>query len=58
MHFFHLIQESTNILEQGYGPANIKSFDLVDEAQLTERGLTKDVDLLLSSGIFPGADQE
>jgi spermidine/putrescine transport system substrate-binding protein len=36
----------------GYGHANLKAFDLVDEKDLISRGLTKDPEDLLSSGIF------
>jgi hypothetical protein len=36
----------------GYGHANLKAFDLVDEKVLIRRGLTKDPDDLLGSGIF------
>ena len=40
------------ILEEGYGHANAKAFDQVDEAALAERGLSKDPEAVLSSGIF------
>ena len=41
-----------SILEEGYGCANLKSYELVDEAALAERGLSRDPDALLNSGIF------
>lgn len=37
---------------QGYGHSNAKTFELVDEAMLTERGLPKDPTALLSTGVF------
>ena len=41
--------------EFGYGSANRKAFDLVSEAVLAERGLTRNPDDLLKSGIFQRA---
>ena len=40
------------ILEEGYGHANLKAFDLVSEEDLAQRGLSKDAEALLNSGIF------
>ncbi|MDH3688098.1 MAG: extracellular solute-binding protein [Gammaproteobacteria bacterium] len=40
------------ITEFGYGHANIKAFDLVSEEELAERGLSRNPDEVLSSGIF------
>lgn len=40
------------IAEFGYGHANRKAFDLVDEATLAARGLTKNPEDRLGSGIF------
>ncbi len=40
------------ILEEGYGHANMKAFDLVSDEDLAQRGLTRDADALLNSGIF------
>lgn len=40
------------IMEFGYGHANLKAFDLVSDEDLAERGLTRNPDDLLSSGIF------
>ncbi len=40
------------ITEWGYGHANRKAFDLVDEATLADAGLTKDPEDRLNSGIF------
>lgn len=40
------------ILEFGYGHANQKSYDLVTDDQLAERGLSRNPDDLLSAGIF------
>ncbi len=36
----------------GYGHANAKAYDMVSEEQLAERGLSKNPDDLLSTGIF------
>lgn len=40
------------ITEFGYGHANQKAYDLVSEADLTARGLSRNPDELLNSGIF------
>ena len=40
------------IENMGYGHANLKAFDLVDEKDLISRGLTRDPEALLGSGIF------
>jgi spermidine/putrescine transport system substrate-binding protein len=40
------------ITEFGYGHANRKAFELVDEATLADRGLTKNPEDRLNSGIF------
>ena len=40
------------IVDFGYGHANLKAYDLVDEETLAARGLTKNPEDLLSSGIF------
>ena len=40
------------IMDEGYGHANARAFDLVSDEDLAERGLTKDPDKLLNSGIF------
>lgn len=40
------------IMDEGYGHANIRAFDLVSDEDLAERGLTKNPDELLNSGIF------
>ena len=40
------------ILEEGYGHANLKSFELVSDEDLESRGLSRDADALLNSGIF------
>ncbi len=40
------------IIDKGYGHANLKAFDLVEESVLAERGLSKDPSALLSQGIF------
>jgi len=40
------------IVEFGYGHANQKAFELVDEATLADRGLTKSPEDRLNSGIF------
>ena len=36
----------------GYGHSNIKAYDMVDEKNLTDVGLTKDVNAFLASGVF------
>ncbi len=41
-----------SIIEEGYGCANLKAYELVDEAVLAERGLSRDPDALLNAGIF------
>ena len=41
-----------HIMENGYGHANLKAYDLVDEADLLARGLARDPEKILSSGIF------
>ena len=41
-----------DIINNGYGHANAKAFDLVSEAELAARGLSKNPDDLLSTGIF------
>lgn len=40
------------IMDTGYGHANIKAYDLVTEADLAERGLSRNPEALLSTGIF------
>ena len=40
------------IMDEGYGHANIRAFDLVSDEDLAERGLSKNPDELLNSGIF------
>lgn len=40
------------IVAYGYGHANAKAYEMVSEEQLTERGLSKNPDELLSTGIF------
>jgi spermidine/putrescine transport system substrate-binding protein len=40
------------IVSYGYGHANAKAYDMVSEEQLAERGLSKNPDDLLSTGIF------
>lgn len=40
------------IVDFGYGHANRKSYGLVDEETLAARGLTRDPEDLLNSGIF------
>ena len=40
------------IMDEGYGHANIRAFDLVSDEDLAERGLTKNPDELLNAGIF------
>ena len=40
------------IMDEGYGHANAKAFDLVSDEDLAERGLSKNPDELLNSGIF------
>ena len=40
------------ILDQGYGHANQKAYELVDEATLAERGLSRNPDELLGAGIY------
>ena len=41
-----------SILDEGYGHANVHSYDLVPEGLLKERGLSKDPEAILSAGIF------
>ena len=41
-----------SILDEGYGHANVHSYDLVPEGLLQERGLSKDPEAILSAGIF------
>ena len=41
-----------SILDEGYGHANLNTFDLVPEGELVERGLSADPDETLSAGIF------
>ncbi len=43
---------AAEIMEFGYGHANTKAYDLVSEADLKERGLTRNPEELLTSGIF------
>ena len=40
------------IMDEGYGHANVRAFDLVSDDALAERGLSKDPEALLNSGIF------
>ncbi len=40
------------IMDEGYGHANKRAFDLVSDEDLAERGLSKNPDELLNSGIF------
>ena len=40
------------IMDEGYGHANARAFDLVSNDDLAERGLSKNPDELLNSGIF------
>ncbi len=40
------------ILDEGYGPANAKAFDLVSDEDLQNRGLSRDPEATLSAGIF------
>jgi len=40
------------IINYGYGHANLKSYSMVSEEELSERGLSKNPDDLLSTGIF------
>ena len=40
------------IMDEGYGHANVRAFDLVADEDLAERGLTKNPEELLNSGIF------
>ena len=40
------------IMDEGYGHANQRAFDLVSDEDLAERGLSKNPDELLNSGIF------
>ena len=39
-------------MDEGYGHANKRAFDLVSNDDLAERGLSKDPDEFLNSGIF------
>ena len=39
-------------MDEGYGHANKLAFDLVSNDDLVERGLSKNPDELLNSGIF------
>ena len=41
-----------SILDEGYGHANLNTFELVPEGELVERGLSADPDETLSAGIF------
>ena len=41
-----------SILDEGYGHANVHSYDLVPEGLLQERGLSKDPEAILNAGIF------
>lgn len=41
-----------NIMENGYGGSNSKAYAMVSEEELTSRGLSKDPEKTLSSGIF------
>ena len=41
-----------SILDEGYGHANVHSYDLVPESLLQERGLSKDPEAILNAGIF------
>ena len=43
------------IIEWGYGHANARAFDNVTEEELKARGLSKDPDELINSGIFQAA---
>ena len=40
------------IMDEGYGHANARAFDLVSDDDLAERGLSKNPEKLLNSGIF------
>ncbi len=40
------------MIEWGYGHANKKAYDMVDEQDLLDRGLSKDPDSIISAGIF------
>ena len=40
------------IINYGYGHANLEAYSMVSEAELSERGLSKNPDELLSTGIF------
>ena len=40
------------IIDDGYGHANLKAFELVSDEELTSRGLSRDAEALLNSGIF------
>jgi len=40
------------IIEWGYGHANSLSYNMVSEEELGERGLSKDPEALLATGIF------
>ncbi len=40
------------MIEWGYGHANKKAYDMVDEQDLLDRGLSKDPDAIISAGIF------
>lgn len=40
------------IVNYGYGHANAKAYEMVSEAELDERGLSKNPDDLLATGIF------
>ena len=40
------------IVDEGYGHANARAFELVSDDDLSERGLSKNPDELLNSGIF------
>ena len=41
-----------HIMDSGYGHANLKAYDLVDEADLIARGLSRDPNSVLNAGIF------
>lgn len=41
-----------SIVEEGYGHSNLDAYGLVDEATLTDRGLSSDPESVLSAGIF------
>ena len=41
-----------HIMDSGQGHANLKAYDLVDEADLIARGLSRDPSTVLNSGIF------